>query len=162
MEKLKVDGFEITLKWNKDFEKKFGSKQNLVDLYNNNYVVRDNLRNKTLFGEVINIGDFLDFKKIKNYSIFTINSKNIGIKIFSIKMSKDKQDVLVKILPVEPNKGIILEHFLENGTLYLHPRVPNLGTLNDKILIPITFDLILFEEPSNKYSQEIKKVKISI
>lgn len=154
MQKPKIDNYEITLKWDEDYEEKFGSKQNLVNLYNQNWIIKNALKDKIFFGEIIGIKQFLN-NNVKKYDIFTVELKNIGIRIDSIEMSKDKQDILVKITPIEPKGSIISEHLLKNGRLYLHPRVPNLGTKDNKKLIPVTFDLIYFSEPSTRYSQEI-------
>ena len=154
--------YTLQLDFNIALREKFGSKKELVDLFNNATHIKENLRTNTFYGEVIRS---IDMNKTLHTSypskamkrILEIYTDRIGFRIDSIKLNK-KKDIEIKIIPVMPLGTYIDKKTLENGTFLLHPRVPNFGDLRIKKFIPVTFDLILYPEPAEY--REIKILKM--
>ena len=90
---------------------------------------------------------------IKN--VTRINSEFIGFRTNDIKLDEYGY-VLLDVIPCEPlGSKWFIKDLITNGSFLLHPRVPNFGNLENKVLLPVTFDLILYPEPSESRKIEI-------
>lgn len=147
---MENDYLRVKLEWNKTFDKKFGSPKELVKLYNNASYIKELLAEGILFGEIYKYSyaikrlNTLLYSDSKDYEVFKVNTDRIGFRICSIELNKEG-DVVLSIIPVPPLGDSISVEWINDGRLKLHPRVPNLGTMKDKKLIPITFDFIWYE-----------------
>ena len=148
-----MEVIRMKLNWVRAFTEKFGTPKNLVKLFKKSPHIKEGMKNGLLFGE---LRTWHDVENRSGKNIFEIKFNRVCFTIINIKLNT-KGDVVLDVIPVEPlGPKCMIDELIEGGFYILQPRVPNLGTKENKRLIPITFDLIKCKNPSPINVIEIK------
>ena len=132
--------YEIKLNYNDVYEKNYGSKKELANLYNNNTIVRNHLTNDMFFGEVFYYERYyintinMSHSQCQDMSkMFRMaNGTNVGFNIHAIRYSNSEDEIFITIEPIPPN-GDLLVRFIDshmtkhaNVFNYFIPRIATL------------------------------------